>query len=821
MECLCYEASVDELIVDCSKAVISQIPTQLPRLTTTAIFTNHKIVALPPRAFEGCSLLLSLDISNGILSNISSTSFASLFSLRYLALNNNNLDFSIETFVENNAFKDLFNLVTLKLENNKKPFVQESSIRNDLFATFTDLRNISVDFPNKVTLFGNVTWMLRLHKLEIYGSLKKVFDDTFAAIKQTRINYLGIHSQMMEDVDALAFAHFPYLEVLNLSYTRVLGFKNVSKAWYGLVFTSVRVLDLTRIAPYERQLITVTSDFYTNLKSLNITDLYIDANNILMIENGFLYALPKVRYLSLTNNRLCSIFGTWVEFNKMKSLRILDTSFQQKRTLRRRATNSTMQSNDSSIHSNLHSPVEIKRVAKSIRYNVLPNIFELTTFPFILPRCLREFRMAESWSEKLENTPNIYFLGHSRLRLFNSSNNGFTMWNSVIRFAIPPRNKITIDLSKNGCRQISQTFFRYSCQYFDKLFLAHNQLQVALSTDDSRQVFEHCFHLEVLDLASNDLKLLPRNIFHNLTSLQYLNLTMNSLRTLNVTISHMRNLRVLDLSLNLIGFLSNDALDEINTLVNLTIDLSGNPFICDCQHIDFLRWMVKNKNRMQNFHSYQCWFNSDTNQDAQDNAFVAFKELDNKILPTLTIRCNSTEFIKYVFALAVLLLLALLTGLCVYNYYWDIKFCVLELNYRRRNYMRILERQQSERFEFDAFISFDINDYPWVLEEMVPALQSPECNLYIYPEQFSSGYIEDNIIRAMEKSHKIILLLSRNFVNSEWCLLEARMAFHRCLTTGFDLIIPILLEQIPEKVSIILLLIFALYLYKHISLFTK
>ena len=155
---------------------------------------------------------------------------------------------------------------------------------------------------------------------------------------------------------------------------------------------------------------------------------------------------------------------------------------------------------------------------------------------------------------------------------------------------------------------------------------------------------------------------------------------------------------------------------------------------------------------------------------------------------------------KYVFILATLLLLSLLMILCGKKYYWDIKFCLLDFSYCLRNYMRIIEQQQANRYEFAAFVAFEKGDRTWVDEQLIPALQKPDFKLYIYAEQLLSGYIADNILRGLQECLKVILVLSRHFVNSEWCLLEARMAFHRCLDTGFDLIIPILLENITTTV---------------------
>ena len=809
--CDCSNTRNNEVVVDCSQALLVKVPRRLPASTSIAIFTNHKLTVIPSKSFIGCSQLKSLDVSNGILRKLPSSSLKSLSALKSLALNNNKLDFTKTSSVESGIFDDLSNLANVKLENNMQSIIQESSTRNDLFAKVVTLRTLSVDFPSKVTLAGNITWMLQLEKLEIYGSLIKVSNDTFAAINQTNISYLGIHSQVFQDVDALAFEHFPHLQVLNLSHTSMLGFINISKAWHGLKYKPLKVLDLTRIAPYERDFVTIKSNFFQNLNYTNITELYIDINNILTIESGVLHGLPKLNRLSMTNNRISLFFNVWLEFSALKYLRFVDASFQLKRILSRRetnllpsyfSTNATTQLKNSLRYLSVFSNDSAKQNKSDVlinisknQFNSIPDVFELKTFPIVLPRCLEDLNMAQTWSEKLDETPKIFFLGRSRLKIFNYSSNGFAVWNKAIRIAIPPIFKVTFDMSKNGCKQMSPEVFRHSCQYFNRLFLANNQLGTSLSADVNGSLFASCHELIVLDLADNNIKQLPRNVFLYVQKLQYLNLSSNSLRTLNAIIP---NLKVLDLSSNLITFLGSDDLQIINTVKNITIDLTDNPFVCDCHSLPFLQWASKTKTRLLNFNNYNCFFDDGN----YSNIFETFQKLDSLILPRLTVTCSSAEYLKYAFVLATLILLATLMALWVNKYYWEIKFCLDHFSYQRRNYMRLIEQQQADRYTYAAFVSFAFDDYEWVVKQMKTSLESPDCKLYIYPEQFLSGFIEDNIMQALEQCRKIILILSRHFVNSDWCRVEAHMAFQRCIKTGFDLIIPVLLEEIPSQVNV-------------------
>ena len=65
----------------------------------------------------------------------------------------------------------------------------------------------------------------------------------------------------------------------------------------------------------------------------------------------------------------------------------------------------------------------------------------------------------------------------------------------------------------------------------------------------------------------------------------------------------------------------------------------------------------------------------------------------------------------------------MLMVLCGKKYYWNIRFCLLNFSYRRWNYMRMIEKQQAEKYKFSAFVAFEKVDRTWTDEQLVPALQ--------------------------------------------------------------------------------------------------
>ena len=77
--------------------------------------------------------------------------------------------------------------------------------------------------------------------------------------------------------------------------------------------------------------------------------------------------------------------------------------------------------------------------------------------------------------------------------------------------------------------------------------------------------------------------------------------------------------------------------------------------------------------------------------------------------------------------------------------------------------------------EFDAFISYSSDDREFVEDFMVPKLEngnnSIKCLLHV--RDFEPGVsIMDQIVKAVERSSCTIIILSKNYVNSQWACHE-------------------------------------------------
>ncbi|XP_033095980.1 toll-like receptor 2 type-2 [Anneissia japonica] len=93
---------------------------------------------------------------------------------------------------------------------------------------------------------------------------------------------------------------------------------------------------------------------------------------------------------------------------------------------------------------------------------------------------------------------------------------------------------------------------------------------------------------------------------------------------------------------------------------------------------------------------------------------------------------------------------------------------------------------------------------------VVPPLYRPEI-LSMAHETSLSGHlgvreaVVDNIANAVKYSRKVLLVVSKNFIKSEWCYFELEMARMRMFDNHEDILVVVVLEKVSAKDMPILL----------------
>lgn len=110
-------------------------------------------------------------------------------------------------------------------------------------------------------------------------------------------------------------------------------------------------------------------------------------------------------------------------------------------------------------------------------------------------------------------------------------------------------------------------------------------------------------------------------------------------------------------------------------------------------------------------------------------------------------------------------------------------------------------RASIDIYIYDVFVSYSEQNRNWVLTEFIPNVEKRESiNICLHERDFTVGSgILENIITCMDQSRCLLLLISSDFLQSQWCLFEMNLAQHRLLETRREKLILVLLEDIPEK----------------------
>ncbi|XP_072298984.1 toll-like receptor 13 [Eucyclogobius newberryi] len=299
--------------------------------------------------------------------------------------------------------------------------------------------------------------------------------------------------------------------------------------------------------------------------------------------------------------------------------------------------------------------------------------------------------------------------------------------------------------------------------------------------DDS---FTHTPCLTDLDISSNQLLDVSPNLFIPMPNLMHLKMNSIYLRSLDFLIdANLTKLKYLDAMKNAFSVLSKDIIQSVPSLS--VLDLKFNGFMCDCDNSWFVEWIIKNdQTEVVDAHSYTCSYPPQTKDKKLLDLKVQSCILDVGFICFITTTCTN-----------ILILVATFTYhfsrfQLIYAYYILLAW-LYDNKYRNK-------RAASQ---YDAFISYNTHDEPWVYRELVPHLEKTQgWKLCLHHRDFLPGKpIVENIVDAIYGSRKTICVISRRYLQSEWCSKEMQLASFRLFDEREDVLILVFLEEIPSS----------------------
>lgn len=310
-----------------------------------------------------------------------------------------------------------------------------------------------------------------------------------------------------------------------------------------------------------------------------------------------------------------------------------------------------------------------------------------------------------------------------------------------------------------------------------------------LSSDMLYILFSPLRNLQNLILRGTKIQHLPSNLFQLMPQLSNLNLKNCFIHEWDSkTFQNLTELRYLYLGRNRIESINETSFPS-EILNKLTVlDLGINPFVCTCNLLWFRNWIRNNKKKL---HSYPEAYTCSSPSSLARKQLEMYNPSSEECFPL-------SPYVIFGIVLALISTIVVMVTVILYKYRWHIKHYIYLLR-SKRSYERIDGNEYE--YVYDAFVAYHSNDRIWIISELIPCLETQEnMKLCVHDRDFDIGtFIVDNIINKINKSRKVILILSNEFVKSRWCKFETMMAQNRHIQEGGDFLIIVMLENINMR----------------------
>ena len=318
------------------------------------------------------------------------------------------------------------------------------------------------------------------------------------------------------------------------------------------------------------------------------------------------------------------------------------------------------------------------------------------------------------------------------------------------------------------------------------LFVSHNTA-ADLSEDRFIRLFGSLDSLKRLYLGDCELHSISRNMFANTTQLIYLHLYNNKLTSIqDGTFDALQNLTDLNLSNNQIQRVHEGTFSPATRKRLSHLDLSGNPFVCDCDLLWFQGWFTSSQSVFgKAYKNYMC-------ANIANTSLETFTQVEQACL-------LGREMSKSIISTVVSLLILLTIVSIMYQYRWHIRLMLAF-----RGHGEIMRRRlQEENFTYDVFVSSAEEDEAWVLEELLPTLEGRlALRVCFHKRDFVPGKnILNNIVDSVKGSKKFLMVFSKDFAASRWCQFELDLCLSHVFDNDDDLIVTCLDDVVSRDLT--------------------
>lgn len=722
---------------------------------------QNKFTTIKPGTFDELETLNSLDLNGNELATLPRDIFAKLVNLEALNLFWNNFSSLPEGLLQHNV-----NLRTVNLYSNRRNMTR---LPNGLFANLTELRTVELrsnglkEVP--ADLFRGCLSLTNVSLQRNY--IESLPEDLFKDLKN--LSMLLLNFNELTSLPDEIFFDLSQLVKLDLS-------KNHLTSISRTLFSRLKSLDYLNMSENKlKEIEDMSFNFMPKLRIAVFSNNYLTFNtatsNLYWDDYGKkspFYSCTALEELYLDRNNISEIFGDWMISTLY--LRILDLQFNQITQL---------------------SVEDLQFVSNNIKVNLTHNQIKVINLAHVeeiakyqkVPRDVLIFVEANP----IKCDCSAYdFLRYLDGRLHSYVQNYFHIIPGHLTCQTPERLadvEVTNLKSKQLKCQISDPCpDRCTCWLIrdDETFLidcSHKNL-----TSVPRNIKTLPSHNVELNFTGNELtRMLPLTEI-GLDDIQISKLLLSNNNINKISVNELPlNMKVLELHNNNISRLNSDVLQFMKNTSLTELTLHGNPWTCDCDARDFLNFIQTKVIEIPDSLEITC-----------ENMDVPMVKM------TATDLCSTNTLIIIVVSTTIAitgLIIGLLAAL-YYRYQREIKVWL----YAHQLCLWLVTEDELDKDKlYDAFISYSHKDEDFVVNELVPQLESgprPFKLCLHFRDWLAGEWIPTQIARSVQDSRRTIVVLSPNFLESVWGRMEFRAAHSQALSEGRARVILILYGEI-------------------------
>jgi protein toll len=231
---------------------------------------------------------------------------------------------------------------------------------------------------------------------------------------------------------------------------------------------------------------------------------------------------------------------------------------------------------------------------------------------------------------------------------------------------------------------------------------------------------------------------------------------------------------VLHLDNNELSHLNYDVLHTLNISNLINLSLNNNPWNCGCDSVNFTNFL--------RLHTKQV----DVKDIHCSNSTRLMINLNKNDL------CQERQFVHLVLIVVTVLLMVAVAFALYYRYQIELKVWLYAHNLCL---WWVTEEELDKDKTYDAFISYSHKDEDFLVESLLPVLESgPQpYKLCLHQRHWIPGeFITTHITNSVLESRRTLVILSPNFLESVWGKMEFRTAHTHAMTEGRARVIVVL-----------------------------